>query len=416
MRGALSTAGTAMSRAEKILLALLVLSMFINYADRGNLSIAAPLLETELSLTPAQLGSLLGSFFWTYALFQLFGIAGWLADRFPVGLVIAAGFFVWSSATAVTGVVSGFTGLFIMRLLLGAGESVAYPCYAKILATDFPEHHRGLANSLLDAGSKMGPALGTLLGGLLVARLGWRVFFIALGIGGLVWLIPWFRNMPRHHSSAIYRNESSPSVLQILSVRSAWGSFLGLFCANYFWFFLLTWLPTYLVKARGFSMDGMATVGFVAYFAIAGATVVAGWTSDRMIRSGQTARVRKRFVVAGLTFSTIILPVAVVQNGVLSIALLFAACTAFGVFASNHWAITQTLAGPLAAGRWTSLQNGVGNLAGIAAPWVTGEVVQATGSFHLAFVVAACVVLTGAVMYGWVMGPVEEVPWGRARR
>ncbi len=405
-----------MSRAEKILLALLVLSMFINYADRGNLSIAAPLLETELSLTPAQLGSLLGSFFWTYALFQLFGIAGWLADRFPVGLVIAAGFFVWSSATAVTGVVSGFTGLFIMRLLLGAGESVAYPCYAKILATDFPEHHRGLANSLLDAGSKMGPALGTLLGGLLVARLGWRVFFIALGIGGLVWLIPWFRNMPRHHSSAIYRNESSPSVLQILSVRSAWGSFLGLFCANYFWFFLLTWLPTYLVKARGFSMDGMATVGFVAYFAIAGATVVAGWTSDRMIRSGQTARVRKRFVVAGLTFSTIILPVAVVQNGVLSIALLFAACTAFGVFASNHWAITQTLAGPLAAGRWTSLQNGVGNLAGIAAPWVTGEVVQATGSFHLAFVVAACVVLTGAVMYGWVMGPVEEVPWGRARR
>src|SRR5436190_17141706 len=101
-----------MSTAELRLLILLIVSIFINYIDRGNLSIAAPLLEKELSLTTSQLGALLSSFFWTYALVQLFGIAGWLADRFPVGWVLAIGYFAWSAATAATGLIGSFTALF----------------------------------------------------------------------------------------------------------------------------------------------------------------------------------------------------------------------------------------------------------------------------------------------------------------
>ena len=150
-----------MRAAEWRVLILLVLSVFINYIDRSNLSIAAPLLEKEMSLSPSQIGSLLSAFFWTYALFQLFGIAGWLVDRFDVSLVFAGGFFLWSAATAATGLLGSFQALFAMRLLLGAGESVAYPCYSKILARYFPEHHRGVANALIDAGGKLGPGLGT---------------------------------------------------------------------------------------------------------------------------------------------------------------------------------------------------------------------------------------------------------------
>src|SRR3954468_20837080 len=155
-----STANTRpkMSSTEMRLLLLLVISIFLNYIDRSNLSIAAPLLQSELSITNIQLGLLLSSFFWTYSLVQLVGIAGWLADRFPVGWVLAIGFFLWSGATAVTGLVSGFNIMFAMRLILGAGESVAYPCYSKILASDFPQPHRGLASALIDAGAKVGPA------------------------------------------------------------------------------------------------------------------------------------------------------------------------------------------------------------------------------------------------------------------
>jgi cyanate permease len=140
--------------------------------------------------------------------------------------------------------------------------------------------------------------------------------------------------------------------------------------------------------------------------------VIAGYGSDRWIASGATpTRVRKTIVVGGLLGSTIILPVAAVQDLQISIALLLLACVSFGVYVSNHWAIAQTLSGPLAAGRWTSIQNGIGNLSGIVAPWLTGVVVERTGSFHLAFVAAAAVALTGAVLWGFVVGPVREVTW-----
>jgi MFS transporter, ACS family, D-galactonate transporter len=402
---------TGMTTSEWRLLALLVMSVFINYIDRSNLSVAAPLLEKELSLTPSQLGALLGSFFWTYALLQLVGVAGWLADRFHVGWVFASGFIVWTAATAGSGLVNGFTALFLMRLLLGAGESVAYPCYSKILASEVPQHHRGLANALIDAGSKLGPALGTYIGAVMIARLGWRMFFVALGLGGLLWLVPWLRYMPRGRSAAEI-NVQPPRFGLMLRRRSAWGTFLGHFCGNYYWFFLLTWLPGYLVRERNFSLDAMATVGSIAYLAIGTATVIAGWASDRWIAAGGSpTRVRKTIVVAGLSFSTVILPVAAVKDLNLSIGLLMAACVGFGVYVSNHWAITQTLAGPLAAGRWTSVQNGIGNLSGIVAPWLTGVIVERTGSFHLAFVVAAAVAITGALMWGAVVGPVKEVDW-----
>lgn len=401
-----------MSRSEWLLLILLVASIFINYVDRANLSIAAPLFEKELALSPLQVGALLSAFFWTYALLQLVGIAGWLADRFPVGLVFAGGFLVWSAATIATGLLSSFAAIYNARLLLGAGESLAYPCYSRIFATDLPQHHRGRANALLDAGSKLGPAVGTFLGGILLMRLGWRWFFIVLGIASLAWLIPWLKWMPRSYAIRTSERQQLPSFFELLRVRSAWGTFLGHFCGNYFWFFLLTWLPSYLVKERHFSIQKMADITSLAFLAVACATVFAGWISDRWIARGASpTRVRKSIVVCGLTFSAIILPVAFVNDVTASVVLLIMACMAFGTYTSNHWAITQTLAGPLMAGRWTSLQNGIGNLSGVAAPMLAGFIVQTTGSSQWAFVVSAFIVVVGALTWAIVVGPVEPVAW-----
>ena len=404
--------GTAMSRKEWTLLILLIVSIFINYVDRGNLSIAAPLLQKELSLSPLQVGSLLSAFFWTYSLLQLFGLAGWLADRFPVSLVLAASFVLWAAATIATGLVSGFAAIYVARLFLGAGESLAYPCYSRIFATDLPQHHRGRANALLDAGSKLGPALGTFIGGLLLVQLGWRLFFILLGVASLVWLVPWLKFAPRSHSYSVRETKALPAIADMLRLRSAWGSFLGHFCGNYFWFFLLTWIPSYLVKERGFSIGCMANIVSLAFVAVATATVLAGWISDRFIARGiSPTRVRKTVVVSGLAFSSIIPPVSFVSSATTSVVLLILACMAFGTYTSNHWAITQTLAGPLMAGRWTSLQNGIGNISGIIAPWLAGWIVEVSGSSKLAFVISAIIVLTGALMWGLVVGPVKEVRW-----
>jgi MFS transporter, ACS family, D-galactonate transporter len=396
--------------ARYVLPLLLTTSIFINYIDRSNLSIAAPLMQKDMSLSTAQIGVLSSAFFWTYALFQLLGISGWFCDRYRVSLVFGISAFVWGASTVATGLLSSFWAIFAMRLVLGAGESFAYPCYSRILAADVPQSSRGTMNALLDAASKLGPSLGLFLGGMLLVHYSWRIFFVFLGVVSLVWLIPWFLFAMRSSSPSDRPLNDVGSVRQILATRSCWGTLAGHFCGNYVWFFLLTWLPSYLVKDKGLSTKQMANVGSIAFLIIAIGTLSAGWVSDRYIRRGVSPTiVRKSVVVGGLLGSASIALVGYVHSASTSLAVLLFACFAFGTYTSNHWAITQTLAGPAMAGRWTGLQNGVGNFSGIAAAWLTGELATRTGSFNLSFIMTGFVALAGAACWGLIVGPVREL-------
>ena len=283
------------SRLSKTLspvVALLAISVFINYIDRGSLSIAAPALKDELHFSAGQLGMLLSSFFWTYAGFQI--LSGWLVDRFNVNWVMAGGFFVWSIATAATGLIHGFQMLLVMRLLLGVGESVAFPSYSKILAKHFPEFVRGRANAFIAVGIAAGPAFGIFFGAILMARYGWRPFFVGLGLICLLWLLPWMKWMPKGPGMAVSCTAQAPSIPEILKQRSAWGTFAGLFSYNYLSYFLLTWLPFYLVRERHFSMQNMGRIGGAAYLILATSALISGWISDLWIsRGGPPTRVAK---------------------------------------------------------------------------------------------------------------------------
>ncbi|MBZ5594025.1 MAG: MFS transporter [Acidobacteriia bacterium] len=411
--GAPAAVETRLTRIQWAVLGLLVISIAVNYIDRGTLSVAAPFLASELHLTKTQLGSLFSTFFWTYAAFQL--VAGWLVDRYDVRWVLGLGFLIWSLATLFTGMVNTFGALFLLRLLLGMGESVAYPSYSRILASSFPERHRGTANALIDAGCKVGPAVGVLIGGLVVGHFGWRALFLVLGLGGLVWLLPWGIWGPHPVSMKAVRHEDSPGILQILRQRDAWGTFLGLFCVNYAWYFLVFWLPSYLVMERHFSANMMAVFGSVPFWGIALSSTASGWASDRLIaRGGSPTRVRKAFMAGGMLLSTLILSVAMVRDPVISMVLLIVVSLCYGLFTSNLWAITQTLAGPEAAGKWTGWQNMVGNFAGIVGPWLTGRIVDVTGQFLLAFVAVCIALVVGATSYLVIVGELKPVDW-RAR-
>ncbi len=384
--------------------------MFINYIDRGNLSIAAATIKDELGLTASQLGILLSSFFWTYAAFQ--PVSGWLVDRFNVNWVLATGFLLWSLATAFTGLVHGFVALLAIRLVLGVGESVAYPSYGKIIASRFPEHERGRANSVLTVGQTCGPAFGLFFGALLMQRFGWRSFFIALGLASLLWLLPWLRWKPSFPSVPA-GSLDAPSLLQFVRLRSAWGTCGGLFCVNYISYFFITWMPFYLLRERHFSMSKMGAVAGASYLAAALSAAVSGRLADRWILRGATAtRVRKTFTAGGLIGTAFFVIACVLSPPTLSIAMLFGITVCWGACGANVWAITQTLAGPAAAGRWTGLQNCFGNLAGVA-PAITGFVVDRTGQFFWPFVITAGVSLLGVVCYALVLGPVEQVRWGK---
>jgi MFS transporter, ACS family, D-galactonate transporter len=417
MPGSASTTRTApaeiaLPKTLSVVAVLLAISVFINYIDRGSLSIAAPALKDQLHLSDGQLGVLLSAFFWTYAGFQI--VSGWLVDRFNVNWVMLGGFLVWSLATASTGLVHGFAILLVARLVLGVGESVAFPSYSKILAKHFPEIVRGRANAFIAVGIAAGPAFGIFFGAILIAHYGWRPFFVGLGLLCLLWLLPWMKWMPRGPGLAVSHDAHAPGIVEILKLRSAWGTFGGLFSYNYLSYFLLTWLPFYLVRERHLSMQNMGKIGGAAYLTLAISAMISGWVSDMWIaRGGRISVVRKTFTTLGLGAASLFCLAVVVFafDARLAIFFLFATCAAAGLCTSNLWAITQTLAGPHAAGRWTGLQNFVGNLAGVISPALTGFVVERTGHFFWAFAAAAGVLMAGAVCWAFVVGPVEPVEW-----
>jgi ACS family D-galactonate transporter-like MFS transporter len=390
---------------------LLSVSVLINYVDRGTLAIAAPLLKEDLHLSPSQLGVLLSAFFWTYAFCQI--LSGWLVDRFDVNRLLALGVFVWSLATLGTGLTRGFAMLLAARLLLGIGESVAYPSYNKIIAKHFNAEHRGRANGLISAGWAGGPAIGTLVGGLLVAHIGWRWFFVVLGAASLLWLPGWLRWMPRGPGLAESEAKHPAGIPEILRQRSAWGTFIGLFSFNYLWYFLITWLPFYLVKQRGFSLQTMSLVGSSAFFALAISVLICGWLADRWIASsGNATIVLKFFCGGGLAISSIaFLAVFLVHNHTIAMGILIFSCVALGMCSPNLWTMTQILAGAQTAGRWAGLENFCGNLAGILGPLLVGVIVDRTGEFFWAFAMTSAVSLLGAAGYIFVVTRVEPVQW-----
>jgi MFS family permease len=390
-------------------LVLLAFCLLINYIDRGNLSIAAPLLKDEFGISASQLGILLAAFFWTYTAMQF--VSGWLVDRFDVNWVIAAGYLLWSLATVTTGVVSGFAALLVIRFLLGIGESVAFPSCSKILARHVPEHHRGFANGVIACAFRSGNAIGTLGAGLMMATYGWRPVFIGIGLVSLLWIPAWIKWMPCSKAVRSDSNLKTATFMDILQERSFWGASLGHFCGNYLLYFMVTWLPFYLVRERNLSMQGMATTASVYYLVDAVSAITTGRLSDFWIRKGYTpTRVRKTAMAIGFAMAAIAMA-ACATGPRTYLPWLIAVGVGCGIAGPGNFAFSQTLAGPQAAGRWTGLQNGFANLAGVVAPALTGFAVDRTGSFAVAMSITTVALIVGGLAWVFIVGRVEQVNW-----
>jgi MFS transporter, ACS family, D-galactonate transporter len=408
-----STSRAANSRlpaASWRVLVLLALSIFINYIDRGNLSIAAPLLKDELHLSASQLGILLSSFLWAYMLGQL--PAGWLIDRFNVNRILGLGFLLWSAATTVTGLLHGFGALLGIRLLLGVAESVAYPAYGKILARHFPENHRGISNAFIAVGQASGLAFASFAGGIVISRFGWRPFFVVLGLICIPWLFVWLRWAPPDKPLPEEgHGQSSAAILSVLKQTSAWGTGLGLFFGNYILYLLITWLPFYLVRERHFSLTLTGEIVGGVFLLKAASALVSGRLSDHWIATGMSPTLVRKALLCGAALSgCLLVPCPFVSNQI-CVILLLAASASLGLGTPQLYAVSQSLAGPQVAGTWTSLQMFVGTFGSILAPLVTGFVVQQTGGFAWAFVIAAAAGWLGALCWLFMVGPIRPVIW-----
>jgi MFS transporter, ACS family, D-galactonate transporter len=398
------------------LMLLLVVAMLFCYAQRGALSIAAPFMSKDLGFNPAQTGVLLSAFFWVYAFMQM--PSGWLVDRFGVRRTYAFGYAFWSVISIVTGVTKNLVMLVVWRVLLGAGQAVAFPASARATANWFQERERGLITGLFLAGVRYGTVLISIFGAWFLTRYDWRIFFAVVGAVSLVWLLPWllflrkWEDAPQSAAAAATRQQSASFMegLLLLKQRSVLGIFLGFFAYDYVWFVYQSWLPSYLVLERGFSKSEMGILTAMPYLAMSVIILISGAVSDALVRRGyEEKRVRKIFNVTGLLLCCLIVPAGLVADKMTAVWLLTLALSGLGIASPNTWTLTQAVCSKRIVGTVSGIQNFGGNVGGILAPIVTGYIAHVTGSFALALGLCGVILVIGALAYWFLIDERVEV-------
>ena len=389
------------------LIFLLGAAVFLNYVDRGAIAVAAPLMKGELGLSATTFGIAVSAFFWVYAPVQL-GI-GWLCDRVSVYKLMAGGIVLWAGSTFLIGFAGGFTSLLVLRVMLGVGESIAFPGSSKIIARHIPAERRGIANAAVAAGIALGPAIGTLAGGLIVAQYGWRVMFFAFGLATLIWLFPWQRAVGALPTTGHHDEGATVPLGALLSKWPLWSMSIVHALGNYCFYFLLAWLPLFLVQSRGFTIREMTLLATLGFAVQAVCALSYGHFSDWWTRSGRSEALCRRWmmVASQLLAAFAILGLAYAHSALTIGILLCLAGAASAALSLNLYAIAQMFAGPRASGTWVGFQNAIGNLSGIFGPIVTGIIVDRAG-YGSAFVLTATVAAFGAVW--WAIGVPRIAP------
>ncbi|MGW3247476.1 MFS transporter [Streptomyces sp. NPDC001070] len=399
----------------------------INYLDRANLSIALPYMSDDLNLSSTASGVLLGAFSLTYALMQF--PAGWLVDRVGPRKLYGYALIVWSLITMLVGAATGLLVLVLLRMLLGVGESPAYPSSAKIVSRWFPQKERGLASSIFDSGARMGSAVSLPLITGVIALLGWRGAFVAAGLVGLIFGAFWlsFYRDPEDHPrlSAEERayieagqkvgtaDEREPLPWRkLFAHRTTWGMMLGFFCLSFVLYFFITWFPSYLVNERGFDLLKLGFFGMIPALCAMPAQWLGGLLQGRLIARGRSVSfARKVPLVSGLLMASVIVFAGAAPNAATALILLTVSYSALTFAASSLWALPSDVAP--AAGNVASLagiQGFASNFAGFLSPIVVGALLDASGgSYAVPLTVAGCIAVAGALVYGLVIGRIAPL-------
>ena len=390
------------------LIFLLGAAVFLNYVDRGAIAVGAPLMKGELGLSATTFGIAVSAFFWVYAPIQLF--AGWLCDRFSVYKLMSGGIVLWSGSTLLTGFVGGFLSLLVLRIMLGIGESIFFPGSSKIIARHVPAHRRGVANAAVAAGLALGPAVGTLAGGLIVASFGWRPMFFLFGLVTLVWLAPWQRLVQALPTTGHLDGGARVPVARLVGKWPLWSMAIVHGLGNYPFYFLLAWLPLFLVQSRGFTITQMTLLATLGYAAQAVCALAYGHFSDLWTRSGRSEAACRRWmmVVSQIVAAAAVFGLAFAHGALAIGALLCLAGAATAALSLNLYAVAQMFAGPRASGTWVGIQNAFGNSSGILQPIITGMIIDRAG-YSSAFYVTAAVAAFGALWWAAGVPKIEQV-------
>ena len=393
---------------------LLFLFSAIAYLDRVNMSVAGKPIAQEFALSPVALGYLFSSLLWAYVLMMLPG--GRLIDSWGPHVVASVATAVWSTAQMATGIVSSFAAMLIVRLGLGVGEAPFAPISYSSVRLWSPYTERGTAIAAISCGSTLGLALGAPAVGWLIETLSWRWSFIITGAVGFVWIAAWAalistpektgwlppaeRNhiLAGRNAGITSPSHNSVGYLGLIRCPAMWGLFISQGCLVYTGYLYISWLPNYLQTARHLSILNSGIYTAIPFLISTVVGVVANWAGDKVLTAEAVRGGNRRYlVVLSLLFTAAGLGIPFVQSLAAVITLITIAVSAAHVGpAANGALVADLLRSPGDAGRATAFLVLGGNTFGLLAPIVTGYVVDATGSFNTAFVVAGALALVGA--------------------
>lgn len=415
---------------RRILLWMIFLLTVITFLDRLAISAAMPGMTRDFGFTATQKGYIFSAFSIAYAAFEI--PSGWLGDRFGARLALTRIVLWWSAFTSLTGAAVGFRSLVVVRFLFGAGEAGAFPNIARAISRWFGPAEQGRAMSVSFLGLAAGAAVAAPLIFSLLEWQHWRWVFVELGLIGAVWALVWhrwFRDRPEDHPGitpaelALIRSGGAGAAetddpdhgldhdpdhgrvewLRLLTSRNMMLINLMYFAYGYGIFFYMTWLPTYLIEGRGFSVGSTKWLAALPWVISLPSYLLGGWLTDRLARRPGGRRLARSGVgIAGYLVSAVLLIlVARVEGQVAAAILLALALCAQTLTACAAWAVCLDV-GRRQAGVVTGLMNTVGNIGGALAPVVVGVAVGSFHSWSLPFYIMAGLFLAGALIWAFI--------------
>jgi MFS family permease len=395
---------------------LLFLFNVICYLDRINMSVAGRSIAGDFGLSPVALGYLFSSFLWAYVVMMLPG--GRLVDSLGAHRLAAIGAAFWSVSQMLSGAAIGFVTLLLTRLGLGVGEAPTFPVSYRSVRDWAPYTERGLAVGLIQAGTLLGPALSAPLVAWLIAETSWRWSFVATGLIGLIWVAVWLslvstpekttwipeperqRILAERHGTEPVVDHGGVGYRGLLRSPSMWGLAISQGTAVYSVYLYLSWLPDYLQTERGLSIMKSGVFTSVPFFVGAAVIVITNWIGDKIL-TPQTMRDggRRIVVVTCLALCALGMAIPFVDSLALLVILTIFPISFGGTASAVNAALCNDLLRSQSdSGRAFAFMVLGGNVFGLMAPIVTGYIVQATGSFSSAFILAGALSLMGAAV------------------
>jgi len=421
---------TSSSGGRWYILLLISLMYLITYLDRVNISTAAPVISKEFDFDKLTMGAIFSAFVWAYAIFQVPG--GWLGDRFGPRRVLTAIVGYWSLMTAATALASSATGFIIVRFLFGVGEAGAFPVATRAMQLWFPRQERGFVQGVTHSASRAGAAIAPPLVVIIMTALGWQWVFYICGLVGLLWAVWWYfsyRDLPENHPLVTkaelghIRGVDAQGVIQqaniaaspkvpwrnLLTSPNMWAIMCAYFTYVYCLWIFLSWLPSYLVEFRHFTLIKVGIFASLPLWAGVVGDTVGGLATDWLLKRTGSARIARRTVaITGmLGCGAFIIPAALTEDAYVAVYCLTAAMFFLECTIGPSWSVPMDVGGKN-SGTVSGMMNMAGNIGGALSPLVFGFLVQ-YGDWQAPFIVAAVLLVIGAGVWGFWLDPDRSV-------